>query len=101
MNEAFAIDVKLIVEMSIVKPFRELSALETPTLIVHGRADSMVPYGITEARVGNVPNIKLIGVDDMDHGFTHVDDDVGDSSQSEANLQLIGREILNNIRNSK
>lgn len=46
---------------------RELANLRCPTLVVHGKADPLVPYGNGEDTARRIPGARLVGVDGMGH----------------------------------
>ena len=44
-----------------------LPAITAPTLVVHGRADSLVPFACGEDTARRIPHAKLVGIDGMGH----------------------------------
>ena len=44
-----------------------LSAITVPTLVVHGRADPLVPFACGEDTARRIPGAKLVGIDGMGH----------------------------------
>jgi len=50
-------------------PFEELKKINIPTLIVHGDADTHVPYDDSKNYVRNLKNGKLITIKSSEHGF--------------------------------
>ena len=45
----------------------ELSSITVPTLVVHGRADPLVPYVCGEDTARRIPGARLVGIDGMGH----------------------------------
>jgi pimeloyl-ACP methyl ester carboxylesterase len=44
-----------------------LSRITTPTLVMHGKADPLVPYACGEDTARRIPNAKLFGIEGMGH----------------------------------
>lgn len=98
MTDEFNIDVKLLLEMELIQPYKALREIKTPILIIHGEADSMVPYDISAKYVAGQNHIKFISVPEMDHGFNHEDDETGQAPASRRNFEFIVQTILDHIR---
>jgi pimeloyl-ACP methyl ester carboxylesterase len=45
----------------------ELSRISAPTLVIHGRADPLVPFGCGEDTARRIPGARLVGIDGMGH----------------------------------
>jgi pimeloyl-ACP methyl ester carboxylesterase len=45
----------------------ELARIACPTLVVHGRADPLVPYACGEDTARRIPGARLVGIDGMGH----------------------------------
>jgi len=45
----------------------QLSRITSPTLVIHGKADPLVPYGCGEDTARRIPGAKLVGIDGMGH----------------------------------
>lgn len=45
----------------------QLSRIRTPTLVLHGRADPLVPYACGEDTARRIPGATLVGIDGMGH----------------------------------
>lgn len=45
----------------------ELAALRVPTLVVHGKADPLVPFACGEDTAKRIPGARLFGIDGMGH----------------------------------
>lgn len=45
----------------------ELSGIRVPTLVVHGRADPLVPFACAEDTARRIPGARLAGIDGMGH----------------------------------
>jgi pimeloyl-ACP methyl ester carboxylesterase len=45
----------------------ELSQLQCPTLVLHGKADPLVPYACGEDTARRIPGARLVGFDGMGH----------------------------------
>ena len=101
MDGGFQIDVKLLLEMEMIRPYEILAQALVPTLIIHGEADSMVPYSVSAKYVSSMrPSVQLIGIPHMDHGFNDEDDETGQSPASRRNFNLIVKTLLDHIRRS-
>jgi pimeloyl-ACP methyl ester carboxylesterase len=44
-----------------------LGALRVPTLVIHGKADPLVPYACGEDTARRIPGATLIGIEGMGH----------------------------------
>jgi pimeloyl-ACP methyl ester carboxylesterase len=44
-----------------------LGALRVPTLVIHGKADPLVPYACGEDTARRIPGAKLVGIEGMGH----------------------------------
>ena len=44
-----------------------LASITTPTLVIHGKADPLVPYACGEDTARRIPNAKLHGIEGMGH----------------------------------
>lgn len=49
------------------KRAHELNRIKAPTLVLHGRADSLVPFSHGEDTARRIPGAKFIGIDGMGH----------------------------------
>lgn len=52
-----------------VSPRRSLAAVRTPMLFIHGRADTVIPYRMTEELYKAKPGAKLLLTHDGGHGL--------------------------------
>jgi len=93
MTDGFEIDLKLLVEMAALEPKLVLQRTGKSVLVVHGEADSMVPFRISQDVCAGLAHVHLVGIPRMEHGFTDIDDDEGYSAASERNLERIVSEI--------
>ena len=89
INDTFPIGVQLIEEMQIITPELIIAKVKQNITIIHGDADSMVPYSVSKEIADNNPNIKLVTMHGMDHGFTDAKDEIGNSQKSLKNKKLI------------
>lgn len=48
---------------------RWLEHIHTPTLVMHGKADPLLPYACGEDIARRIPNAKLLGIDGLGHDF--------------------------------
>jgi pimeloyl-ACP methyl ester carboxylesterase len=46
-----------------------LPGIQTPTLVIHGTADPLVPYACAQDTAARIPGAKLFGIDGMGHDF--------------------------------
>ncbi|MFW9927473.1 MAG: alpha/beta fold hydrolase, partial [Candidatus Thorarchaeota archaeon] len=47
--------------------FPDLSGIECPTLILHGKVDRVVPFSHAEHAASMIPNVKLVGFEKVGH----------------------------------
>ncbi|SRR5260221_5834425 len=85
----FPIGMKVYIEMHLVKPETLIRKLKQKVTIIHGDADSMVPYKVSKDLSNKYQNINLISIRDMDHGFNDIDDEIGSNEKSLANKNTI------------
>ena len=97
MNDTFVIDVKLLVEMNLIDPVAVLRRIASPTLIIHGEADSMVPASISQERTQGLDHVRLRLLPGMDHGYYDAEDETGQSPASERNLRRIIDEVCSHV----
>ena len=45
----------------------QLAGIQAPTLVVHGKADPLVPYACGEDTARRIPGAKMVGIDGMGH----------------------------------
>jgi len=98
MTDTFSIDVKLLIEMQFIKPFLALQNIVKKCVIVHGKADSMVPFEITRKRTMGIKNVQVIGIPRMDHGYMDSDDELGVSDASRRNFKKIVMAAVKHIK---
>ena len=93
INPGFPIAMRLIEEMRIIRPEIALRELTKPTVVIHGDADSMVPFRASKDIVKRARSAKLIRIRNMDHGFTDAEDETGKGPRSLKNKLQIYRII--------
>ena len=49
------------------KRAQELGRIKTPTLVLHGKEDPLVPYACGEDTAQRIPGAKMVGIDGMGH----------------------------------
>jgi pimeloyl-ACP methyl ester carboxylesterase len=98
ITPGFQIDIKLLLEMSIVNPVAALTTLEQKILLIHGDEDSMVPFQISEEVARQNPAINFIPYHDMEHGFTVPTDEDGTDPESLRNIETMAAKIVKHIR---
>lgn len=98
INPKFPISMRLIEEMVLTKPEIALCELRQPTIVIHGDADSMVPFNVSKSTVKRARCAKLKRFRHMDHGFNDADDEKGTAERSVKNKQrmfkIIERHVL-------
>jgi len=100
LNKRFNLDVKTIVEMESLEPFRALPRVRQPVLILHGKEDTSVPFYLSEELAGHQENVILKQISPMSSGFTAPGDEAGVGSDSRENLAQITAAISEQIRRS-
>ena len=88
-NPDFPISMRLIEEMALIQPNQALAELTRPTLVIHGDADSIVPFNASKEAVRRARYAKLKRFRGMDHGFTDKEDDTGTTPRSIENKRRI------------
>jgi len=89
INDDFPISIRLVEEMRLIDPLVALKQLKQGVTIIHGDADSMVPYDVSKQAASAMSTVKLFTFKNMDHGFTDVDDEIGTSLKSQENKKRI------------
>lgn len=89
INNTFPIGIQLIEEMRLIHPEIDIMKVKQNITIIHGNADSMVPYSASKKIADDNPNIKLVTIPEMDHGFTDAKDEIGNSQKSLKNKKFI------------
>ncbi|MGD1084990.1 MAG: alpha/beta fold hydrolase [Verrucomicrobiota bacterium] len=82
INPTFAISSRLIEEMKIIKPEKALHDLNKKMVLIHGDADSMVPFQVSEDAAKADLRVQLIRFAQMEHGFMNVEDEEGMDARS-------------------
>lgn len=73
--DGFRYGAALVNELSFISGVEGLRRLNCPSLILHGDADSIVPYGSSERFVKLNGGCRLVNIGGTDHGFGVGDDD--------------------------
>lgn len=98
INPKFPISMRLIEEMVLIRPEIALCEIRQPTIVIHGDADSMVPFSVSKSAVKRARYAKLKRFRHMDHGFNDADDEKGTSDRSIKNkrrmFKIIERHVL-------
>lgn len=68
-SRKFIIGKKLWNEFLELEPYKELKKILIPTLIIHAKEDSYVPYADSEQYINSLKNGELITVTNGEHGF--------------------------------
>jgi pimeloyl-ACP methyl ester carboxylesterase len=89
INDKFPIGVQLVEEMRLIQPNIALSQVKQKIVIVHGDADSMVPFLISKEIASHSLTIRLVTIPGMDHGFMDSKDETGLSLKSIENKKQI------------
>lgn len=55
------------------RPKKPMSAIDAPTLVIHGTADPMFPIGNGEALADAIPDARLLRLEDAGHGVHQAD----------------------------
>ena len=93
--DQFDVGVRALAEMNLLNPAATAKELEAlPIRIVHGEADSMVPIDQSETLSRLVPNISLLKMPGMDHGFNASGDDEGTDQRSLQNRAKIFEDFV-------
>lgn len=85
----------MIIEFSLLSLPQLVSKTNLEFEVMHGDSDTMVPYSTSEDLNQNTKNVLLHCFDNMDHGFTDINDDEGTGEKSLSNFERI-LSILNN-----
>jgi pimeloyl-ACP methyl ester carboxylesterase len=93
IDDNFPISYCLVEEMRIIQPELAIKDLKQNIILIHGDADSMVPYEVSRDISKKYNKIKFISIKGMDHGFMDEDDEEGVSRKSLNNKTRIYRII--------
>lgn len=97
-DDDFCISTKLFEEMKYIIPECLIKKVEQPIVVIHGDADSMVPYTVSAEISNRNKRIKFVPIKDMDHGFMDKADEEGITSKSLSNKLHIYELILEMCR---
>ena len=67
--DGFKLGRRLSDEWASLRPFEIVRHLKIPILVIHGSADSMVPYAVAERAARHLSNGKFVAIPNSDHGF--------------------------------
>ncbi|MBI5557032.1 MAG: alpha/beta fold hydrolase [Deltaproteobacteria bacterium] len=95
-NENFPIGIRLVEEMKVIRPEADIHLINQKIIIVHGEADSMVPFGVSKEVSSKFQNIHLVPIKGMDHGFMDELDEEGTGITSQNNKKFIYELIVEN-----
>lgn len=93
----------LINELPHFSGLKAVSRLSCPCLIMHGDADSIVPFSSSERVAKENPTCRLVNIPDTDHGFgVEGDEDLTSPATKEKHRQVFGvvAEFLKGVRSS-
>jgi len=82
IGDDFLLDSKVLFEMTLGHPVCLLQSISQPTLVIHGIADSMVPFELSRRHCAGLRHVRLEPFENTDHGFTVIGDDLGTDVQS-------------------
>lgn len=97
MNDRFVIDVKLLIEMSLIVPSDSLRRIRCSTLVIHGEQDSMVPSQLSVGCTSGLDHVHLTIIPGMEHGYYDSEDETGESPKSRGNLKRIINEVYDQV----
>ena len=60
---------QMLAVMADVTRAHQLSLITAPTLVLHGKADPLVPYACGEDTARRIPDAKLVGIEGMGHNL--------------------------------
>lgn len=89
LNGSKPLSPALIQEFRSLHPEHALETLNLPTLIIHGTKDSMVPFAVSKAAAAPSRSIRLVELENADHGFTDFEDDTDVSPKSLENRRKL------------
>lgn len=89
INGSLTADAKLLCELGSLEPFETLKRAKTRCLLIHGTADSMVPFAVAKAIVEQRPSTEHLFIENMDHGYGDADDESGVNRKSKRNFATI------------
>lgn len=93
--DGYKLSPRLFQEFRFIRPLDYLQESPSPTVIIHGDRDTMVPYSVSKAAAGRRRNTRLHTLVDTDHGFSHFDDDDGTSPKSQHHKHELIQEAVN------
>jgi len=93
-DENFPIGRRLLEEMKVIRPETDINLTTQEIIIIHGDADSMVPFNVSQDISNKLNKIRFFPVKGMDHGFMDEMDEEGTGAKSLENKQFIYHVIL-------
>ena len=69
LEEGFRMQAQMLTELELLKPYEAFPALTIPTRVIHGDADTKVPYGVTREHASKCPVLDFRTIPGGDHGF--------------------------------
>lgn len=94
LDNDFPISNRLVEEMKLIRPENDITEIKQNIVIIHGDADSMVPYNVSKDIATLSNNIKFFSIPGMDHGFMDENDEEGTGKKSLENKNQIYEIIL-------
>lgn len=89
VNDDFPIGIRLVEEMRIIEPEVAIREVKQEIVLIHGDADSMVPFNVSKDIAKVVSKVQLIAISGMDHGFMDEGDEIGIDRKSIDNKKQI------------
>ncbi len=93
LDGGFKIGIRLLEEMRLLDPTAALRRTLATVKIIHGNRDTMVPFATSIAAKEICPQITLIEVPNMDHGYADINDPTGNAPRSIENKKNIFEEF--------
>lgn len=69
LDNKLKIGKELMEEITYLKPYKNLSFIDVPILIIHGDKDQYVPYSLSKKYAANIQCCNFFTIEDADHGF--------------------------------
>jgi len=90
----------LLNELRYISGIEGIQRLKCESIIVHGDADTIVPYAASERFVKLNPRCRLVNIPGTDHGFGVGDDEDLSSPETKAQHQRVFRLVSDFIENT-
>lgn len=98
ITESFKMEPRLLADLLHSDVGEWIGRIDQPIWIIHGTEDDMVPISITRDYVREFPQLNLLEIAGMEHGFTEKGDKTGRSKGTSENVNKIVERLITAAR---